>query len=174
MLIIGIDPGVSGAVGLLNSLGHYLCVYDIPTVLANKSSNRQMVSPVDLANLLREIVAEEKGGSVVAITENVGAMPGQANISMFAFGKSLGILFGVLAALEIPTHIVSPVKWKKHFYLGKEKGQSRELAQRMWPTAPLGLKKHHNRAESLLLAKYYVDTSSQLMVKKRPRILSLL
>ena len=85
-------------------------------------------------------------------------MPDQGVSGVFAFGKSYGILLGVLAALGISTHIVSPQKWKGFFALGREKDQSRELAQRMWPAAPLGLKKHHNRAESLLLAKFYADT----------------
>jgi crossover junction endodeoxyribonuclease RuvC len=146
-----------GAVGVLTEGGKFVEVFDMPTVLANKSSNRQMVSPIELANLIRAQLVNSPA-DVVAITEGVNAFPEQGVASVFAFGKSYGILLGVLAALGISTHIVSPAKWKGFFALGREKDQSRELAQRMWPAAPLGLKKHHNRAESLLLAKYYADT----------------
>ncbi|MDA8260240.1 MAG: crossover junction endodeoxyribonuclease [Betaproteobacteria bacterium] len=155
-VIIGLDPGVSGAVGVLTESGKFVDVFDMPTVLANKSSNRQMVNAYELANLLRSQLTNAPA-DVVAITEGVNAMPEQGVSSVFAFGKSYGILLGVLAALGISTHIVSPAKWKAYFALGREKDQSRELAQRMWPAAPLGLKKHHNRAEALMLARYYAE-----------------
>ena len=155
--IIGLDPGVSGAVGVLTQSGQFVTVFDMPTVLANKSSNRQMVNAYELANLIRSQLTNAPA-DVVAITEGVAAMPDQGVSSSFAFGKSYGILLGVIAALGISTHIVSPQKWKGFFSLGREKDQSRELAQRMWPTAPLGLKKHHGRAEALLLCKFYADT----------------
>jgi crossover junction endodeoxyribonuclease RuvC len=155
--IIGLDPGVSGAVGVLTEAGAYVEVFDMPTVLANKSSKRLMVSPVELANLMRARL-QDAAGDAVAVTEGVNAFPDQGVASVFAFGKSYGILLGVVAALGISLHVVSPAKWKGFFALGREKDQSRELAQRMWPAAPLGLKKYHGRAESLLLAKFYVDT----------------
>jgi len=154
--IIGIDPGVSGAVGILTEGGRFIEVFDMPTVLANKSSARRMVSAYELANLVRGAMLNAPSG-VVAITENVNAMPEQGVASVFAFGKSYGIMLGVLAALGISLHVVSPAKWKGFYSLGRDKDQSRELAQRMWPTAPLGLKKHHGRAEALMLAQYYVD-----------------
>jgi crossover junction endodeoxyribonuclease RuvC len=154
--ICGIDPGVSGAIGVLTESGKFVFTDDMPTVLANKSSNRRMVSPTDLARMLRELL-NNAPADVVAITEGVNAMPDQGVASVFAFGKSYGILLGVLAALGISTHIVSPRKWKSFYSLGHDKEQSRELAQRMWPDAPLNLKKHHGRSESLLLAKYYSD-----------------
>jgi crossover junction endodeoxyribonuclease RuvC len=163
--VIGIDPGVSGAVGVLSGSGAFVGVFDMPTVLANKSSNRQMVSPTELANLVRGLMVNA-GGEVVAITEGVNAMPDQGVSGVFAFGKSYGILLGVLAALGISTHIVSPAKWKGYYALGREKDQSRELAQRMFPAAPLGLKKHHNRAESLMLARYYVETQLRPLADK--------
>lgn len=155
--IIGLDPGVSGAVGVLTESGHFVEVFDMPTIIANKSSNRQMVNAYELANLIRAQLVNAPA-DVVAITEGVNAMPDQGVSSSFAFGKSYGILLGVLAALGVSTHIVSPRKWKGFFALGHEKDQSRELAQRMWPTAPLALKKHHGRAEALLLCKFYADT----------------
>src|SRR3990167_2374989 len=107
MQIIGIDPGVSGAVAVLTEGGHFVQVFDMPTVLANKSSNRQMVSPIELANLIRGQLVNAPA-DVVAITENVNAMPEQGVASVFAFGKSYGILLGVVAALGVSLHTVSP------------------------------------------------------------------
>jgi Holliday junction resolvasome RuvABC endonuclease subunit len=163
--IIGIDPGVSGAVGVLTETGRYVFADDLPTVLANKSSNRRMVSPADLARMLRTIL-QDAPAECVAITENVASMPEQGVASVFAFGKSYGILLGVLAALGISTHIVSPRKWKGFYALGNDKEQSRELAQRMWPDAPLGLKKYHGRAEALMLARYYSDAIARPLAAK--------
>ena len=156
-IVLGIDPGVSGAIARLGGGGKYYWVEDMPTVLANKSSNRRMVSPADLSRILRTAMLDADG-DIQAITENVASMPKQGVASVFAFGKSYGILLGSLAALGIPCHIVTPGKWKKHFALGADKEQSRELAQRFWPLAPLNLKKHDGRAEALLLARFYVET----------------
>lgn len=153
MRIIGIDPGVSGAAALITETGAMLEIMDMPTVLANKSSNRQMVSAYALAAGLRDWMTQH--GPCVAITENVNTMPEQGIASSGAFMKSYGIILGVVAALGISIEIVSPQRWKKHFSLGRDKDASRELALRMFPAAPLNLKKHHNRAEALLLAKYY-------------------
>ena len=76
MIICGIDPGMSGACAALTEGGKYVTCFDMPTVLANKSSNRQMVSSYELANLLRAIMTEARG-DVVAVLEHVQAMPGQ-------------------------------------------------------------------------------------------------
>lgn len=74
--IIGIDPGISGAVGIITEGGRYVDVFDMPTVLANKTGNRQMVSPIDLAKLLRNALVNAPAG-IVAVTEGVHAMPEQ-------------------------------------------------------------------------------------------------
>lgn len=153
MRIIGIDPGVSGAAAIVKETGELIEVIDMPTVLANKSSNRQMVNAYALAQQLRGWLMNH--GPVVAITENVNTMPEQGIASSGAFMKSYGMILGVVAALGISMEIVSPQRWKKHFTLGRDKDAARELAQRLFPTAPLHLKKHHNRAEAMLLARYY-------------------
>lgn len=154
--IIGLDPGISGAVATISATGDFIDVFDMPTVMANKTGNRQMVNAYELAKLIRTRL-QEASGDIVAITEGVNAMPEQGVASVFAFGKSYGILLGVLAALGISLHVVSPAKWKGFYALSRDKDASRELAQRMWPAAPLALKKHHGRAEALLLCRYYSD-----------------
>lgn len=161
MRFLGIDPGVNGACAVLTDAGTYITAFDMPTVIANKSSNRQMVDAYGLANVLRDVLHDCQG-ELTAVVENVNAMPDQGVASVFAFGKSYGIILGVLAALGVSVELVSPVRWKKHYALGREKDQSRELAIRMWPLAPLNLKKHHNRAEALLLARWYRDSQCRV------------
>lgn len=157
MRIIGVDPGVNGAIGVLTETGNFVEAFEMPTVLANKSSNRQMVNAYGLAGELRRVL-NDGDGDVFAITEAVNAMPEQGVASVFAFGQSFGIVLGVLAALGISTEKVSPRRWKGHFDLaGGEKDLARELAIRLYPSAPLHLKKHHNKAEALLIARYYRD-----------------
>ncbi len=168
-MILGIDPGLTGAGAVIGQTGNYISVFDMPTVLANKSSNRQMVNAAELARLIRQAMTDAQG-DIIAVLEHVQAMPGRPTApgeksrsmgasSAFAFGQSYGIIQGVLAALGISCHGVTPQRWKKYFELGKDKDCSRELAQRMWPAAPLGLKKHHGRADAMLIARWYAETS---------------
>lgn len=168
MRIIGIDPGVAGAVALIDEAGTFIAAVDMPTVLANKSSTKQMVDAFGLAAILRPHAGAD--GGVVAVIENVQPMPsigrgGEGDeerrsmgaASAFAFGKSCGIPLGVLAGLGIPVEFLAPARWKRFFGLGREKDSSRELALRTWPAATeaLRLKKHHNRADALLMACWY-------------------
>ena len=87
-------------------------------------------------------------------------MPKQGSTSGFRFGVGVGLLRGVILALNVPIVFVSPAKWKSHFRLvGKPKDAARELAIRLYPEAAshLSLKKHQGRADALLLARYAVD-----------------
>lgn len=169
MRIIGIDPGIAGAIGLVTVQSRYVEVHDMPTMLANKTGNKQQVNAAELARILRVMVAEQQG-DVRAIMERVTAMPsqkpgpdgqrvGMGATSAFMFGKTVGHIEGVLAGLGIPVEFVTPGQWKKALGLpgGKEKEPARALAQQCFPDAPLGLKKHHGRAEALLVAKWYAD-----------------
>lgn len=164
MRILGIDPGVNGACAVVSESGQYITAFDMPTVLANKSSNRQMVDAYTLATTLRHLLADS-GGELVAIMENVQPMPSNDEHKRamppayaFAFGRSIGTVAGVVAALGISLDLVAPARWKKHYGIAKEKEQARELAIRMFPLASLPRKKDHNKAEALLLARWYRDT----------------
>lgn len=175
MRIIGIDPGVNGACALITESGKFLDCFDMPTVLANKSSNRQMVNAAELAKLLRAWLVDAPEG-IVAVIENVQPMPSQAltngarvsmpSASAFAMGKSVGSAEGVIATLGIGLEKVTAQTWKRWFQLSREKDASRELAQRMFPDAPLGRKKDHNRAEAILIARYY---QQRMMAPSVPR-----
>jgi len=153
MITIGIDPGVTGAIGILKD-GNFIAVFDIPTVA--KGSGRKEINPYAVRDLIRESVSAYD--DVDVSLEKVGAMPGQGVSSMFSLGDSFGVLRAIVACMNLRMNLVSPSVWKRHFNLNKDKEQSRALAVRLFPTAPLNLKKHSDRAEALLIAKHLWDT----------------
>ncbi len=149
---IGIDPGLSGAIAVLEDNGKYVALYDMPAMLL--TGKRQQVNASELANIF-STWQQKRRGSLVAYLERVSAMPGQGVSSMFSFGMSYGIVQGALAALEIPVALVSPNKWKKAAGLqGKEKDYARSLAQQLYPQAALGRKKDIGRADAILIARF--------------------
>lgn len=145
--ILGIDPGLSGAIALIDA-GQYVECWDMPT-MGRGTGNKQQINAAQVAKILRECPPCQ------AFIELVGAMPGQGVSSMFNFGKAAGAVMGALAALQFPMMEVTPQRWKKEFGLiGKEKDAARTHAQLLMPTAPLSLKKHCGRADALLVALY--------------------
>lgn len=155
MLIIGVDPGLTGAVGFLRD-GVFAAVEDMPVVLKGVGSVKSEVSPSGIKTLILEHL--QPGEAVVAVLERVNAMPGQGVSSVFSLGDSFGAARAVLATANFELTYVHPVTWKKHFKLGTDKEASRALATRLFPTAPLHLKKHDGRAEALLLARWLWET----------------
>ena len=143
---IGIDPGISGAIAMLNDDDSLINVYDMPVMAG--TGKRQQVNASELAKLL----SHSHGTSYL---ERVSAMPKQGVSSMFSFGTSYGIVLGVLAALQIPIVLVTPQRWKKTAGLtGKEKDMARTLAQQLYPEAELGRKKDIGRADAILIARF--------------------
>ena len=144
---IGIDPGLSGAIALLND-GQYVEVWDMPT-MGRGSGTKQQINAAAVGKILRECPP------CVAYIEQVGAMPKQGVSSMFNFGKATGAALGALGALQIPVVEVTPQRWKKQFGLiGKEKDMARTYCQQLMPVAPLSRVKDGGRADALLIALY--------------------
>ena len=155
MITIGIDPGLTGAVGVLHD-GVFVAVEDMPTVVKGVGSVKREVDAAGLISLLRMYIRSTDYN--VLVLEKVGAMPGQGVSSVFSLGDSYGTARTACAAVMSELHQVSPVTWKKHFKLERDKELSRALAIRLFPAAPLHLKKHDGRAESLLLARWLWET----------------
>lgn len=155
MITIGVDPGLTGAIGILQD-GRYVAVEDMPTVLKGVGSVKREVSPSALIALLRERVPP--ADNVAAALERVNAMPGQGVSSVFSLGDSFGTARAVLSVARVELHYVVPASWKKHFKLPADKEAGRALAQRLFPLAPLHLKKHDGRAEALLIARWLHET----------------
>lgn len=149
MIFIGIDPGLSGAVGALHN-GEFIDVWDMP-IMGGR------VNAVMLANILRGYKRPYMETTVVV--EHVGSMPGQGVASTFKFGQAYGTALGVVGALGLPVVHVRPSVWKKLMGLGTDKEKARAAAIDRWPAAApdLHLKKHHGRAEALLLAAYGIE-----------------
>ena len=131
MKIIGIDPGLSGAIAVLEN-NKVLNIFDIPVMTEGKKNKRQLNSAL-LVNLLKENINKEEE-EVAVVVEQVNAMPGQGVTSMFNFGQTFGAIKGICAALEFPIYFVRPSKWKKHFELiNSSKDSSRTKAIEMYP-----------------------------------------
>lgn len=150
---IGIDPGASGAVAILNKVGTLVHVFDMPSVeIMAGGKLKRRVSPEMLAAELK-LYADQ---GATACIEQVGAMPGQGVSSMFAFGESFGLAKGVLAGLGIPTSTVTPSKWKKAMGVNAGKDGSRAKAAQLWPIQAREFKriKDDGRAEACLIAEW--------------------
>jgi len=155
MLTVGIDPGLTGAVAFLRN-GEYYSLFDIPTTLKGSGSVKQEVEPGGLKRMFLERL---EGREDVAIAlERVSAMPGQGSSSVFSFGDTYGCCRSVASLTGYPLYLVTPTTWKKHFGLGRDKEESRALATRLFPGAELHLKKHADRSEALLMARWLWDT----------------
>lgn len=142
--ILGVDPGISGAVAFYwPHAPDRVVAEDFPTVAGR-------IDAITLTGRIRQLRPE------LAILEAVGAMPGQGVSSTFKFGVAYGTALGILASLCIPVRFVSPTVWKKHWRLDRDKEKSRALAIQLFPTCAghFARKKDHNRAEAALIARY--------------------
>ena len=173
VIIIAIDPGINGAIVLMSDVSQTIEIYDMPTVPKSVGKGRQVC-----ASGVRDIIGvdhlkgTERGRKVYehpsAIVELVGPTPQMGVTSAFAFGKTAGIIEGVLAALQIGVVYVRPQAWKKRFGLiKKEKDASRTKAIELYPqlARQLSRKKDADRAEALLLAHF----ASRLMDRELRR-----
>tara|TARA_B100001057_G_scaffold156721_1_gene157244 strand:- start:776 stop:1270 length:495 start_codon:yes stop_codon:yes gene_type:complete len=159
MLIIGIDPGISGSICFLKD-GKILDVVEMPTMTEGKKNKRQ-VNGSQIYNEILNRINKIETSDVRVIIEQVSAMPGQGVTSMFNFGQSFGILKGICSAMQLPVYFVRPAKWKKYFGLiNSEKDASRTRAIEIFPyfSSQLSKKKDSNKADAMLIANYYYET----------------
>ena len=157
MKIIGIDPGLSGAIAILKER-KVLAIFDMPVMSEGKKNKRQLNS-AQLVNIIKESTANDDDISVVV--EQVNAMPGQGVTSMFNFGQTFGAIKGVCAALDLPIFFVRPSKWKKHFELiNSSKDASRTKVIEMYPSLAnqLTKKKDVNKSDAILIARFHFET----------------
>ena len=159
MLIIGIDPGISGSICFFED-GKILEVIEMPTMTDGKK-NKKQVNGVQIYNELSKRINKTENQDTRVIIEQVSAMPGQGVTSMFNFGQSFGILKGVCAAMQLPMFFVRPAKWKKYFSLiNSQKDASRTRAIEIFPyfSTQLSKKKDSNKADAILIASFYYET----------------
>ena len=159
MLIIGIDPGLSGSICFFED-GKILEVIEMPTMIEGKKNKRQVNGSQIYNEILKRTNSSNKE-NVRVIIEQVSAMPGQGVTSMFNFGQSFGVLKGICSAMQLPMYFVRPAKWKKYFNLiNSEKDASRTKAIQIFPyiSAQLSRKKDANKADAILIASFFYET----------------
>ena len=159
MLVIGIDPGISGAICFLKN-GRIIDVIEMPTMTEGKK-NKKQVNGSQIFNEISERFQKLDKNNIRVVIEQVSAMPGQGVTSMFNFGQSFGILKGICAAMQLPIFFVRPAKWKKYFNLiNSEKDASRTRAIEIFPyfSSQLSKKKDSNKADAILIASFYHET----------------
>ena len=159
MIIVGIDPGISGALCFFSN-GNVIDVIDMPTMAEGKK-NKKQVNGRQIFNEILNIKNTFIGHKINVVVEQVSAMPGQGVTSMFNFGQSFGVIKGICSAMELPFFYVRPAKWKKYFNLiNAEKDASRTKVIEMFPkiSQKLSRKKDNNKADAILIAKYFENT----------------
>ena len=163
MLIIGIDPGISGAICFFED-GQVKEIIDMPVMADGKKNKRQINGPQTYNEISKRINKLPKKDIVVVI-EQVSAMPGQGVTSMFNFGQSFGVLKGICSAMQLSMHFVRPAKWKKYFGLIKtEKDASRTKVIEIFPyiSSQLSRKKDSNKADAILIASFFYNTYKKI------------
>ena len=159
MLLIGIDPGISGSICFFKD-GKILEAFNMPTMLEGKKNKRQ-VNGAQIYNEISKRINNNDKQEIRVIIEQVSAMPGQGVTSMFNFGQSFGILKGICSAMQLPMYFVRPAKWKKYYNLiNSEKDASRTRAIEIFPSfsSQLSKKKDSNKADAILIASFFYET----------------
>ena len=159
MLIIGIDPGISGSICFFQD-GKIVEVVEMPTMTEGKK-NKKQVNGSQIFNEISEKIKKLDKKGIKVVIEQVSAMPGQGVTSMFNFGQSFGILKGICSAMQLSMYFVRPAKWKKYFNLiNSEKDASRTRAIEIFPyfSSQLSRKKDSNKADAILIASFCYET----------------
>ena len=159
MLIIGIDPGISGSICFFKD-GNILDVIEMPTMTEGKKNKRQVNGSQIYNEILKRIKNFNKS-EVKVVIEQVSAMPGQGVTSMFNFGQSFGVLKGICSAMQLPMYFVRPAKWKKYYNLiNSEKDASRTKVIQIFPyiSEQLSKKKDANKADAILISSFFYET----------------
>ena len=162
MLIIGIDPGINGAICFFEN-GEVKDVIDMPTMAEGKKNKRQ-VNGRQIFNEISSRIKNQNLQNINVVVEQVSAMPGQGVTSMFNFGQSFGVIKGICSAMQLPLFFVRPAKWKKHFELiNSQKDASRTKVIEMFPkiSSILSKKKDSNKADAILIANFYENITKK-------------
>lgn len=155
---LGVDPGsINGALGALDHHGNFVEAFNI------EHQDKHILALVFKSRILS--IVDPKEGAEICM-EQVHSMPGQGVVSVWNFGRAVGVISAVCELTRYPVHLVTPQKWKKHFHLTADKDEALDMARYLWPEAKLKLKKDINKAEALLIAEYLRHTINGIETKK--------
>ncbi|MFM2150283.1 MAG: crossover junction endodeoxyribonuclease RuvC [Pseudomonadota bacterium] len=148
-MLVGIDPGASGAVAWLSDNGHLIEARDLPVT---KVGSRTQLMPAVLAGWLMQLDRRP----IHAFLERVATRPGEGAVGAFSFGRGYGQIEGVLAALGIPVTLVTPQSWKRSLGVPADKSAARARAAQLWPglAGTFARVKDDGRAEASLIGLY--------------------
>ena len=159
MLIIGIDPGITGAICFFEDR-KIIDLIEMPNMAVGKKNKRQ-VNGAQVYNEIFERIKNYNKKDIKVVIEQVSAMPGQGVTSMFNFGQSFGVLKGICSAMQLPMYFVRPAKWKKYYNLiNSKKDASRTKVIEIFPyiSPQLSKKKDSNKADAILIASFFNET----------------
>jgi len=145
---LGIDVGLNGAIALVQD-GDLIGVVDMPTVTLDRNGKaKRQVSVPELVDIIKTFDPNE------AYVEKVFAMAGQGVTSVFSFGRSLGVVEGVLTTMKIKTTLMTPQTWQKGLGMTGGKDGSRARAMELFPeqTALFKRVKDDGRSDAALIA----------------------
>lgn len=158
-LIVGIDPGLTGALALLED-GELVLCQDVPTAEVETRSTKRRHRDYVVASMVDLLATLDPARSMVVI-ERVGAMPSMvdgrprnSSVANFRLGVGLGIWQGIAAGLRLPVSWVYPQTWRRGLAVPPGKDGSLVRARELYPAAPLGRKKDHGRADAILIATW--------------------
>jgi len=161
--IISIDPGLHGAISILDLEKNILSIYKMPIhpeqlkekTKSGKQKIRNKYTVSEVANIFKPHIFNS-----IVLIEKVATRPTDSPIAAFTFGYGVGMLHGILETLGIPYEQILPQVWQHHFrLLGEDKNASRQKASDILPlcTDYWKLKKDDGLAESLLIGVYYIQ-----------------
>jgi len=163
-VILGVDPGVNGAIAYLFYPNREIRLLDIPSIAIKKSGRSRKISKIDVRSLVQSLAFLKKTDTRIAYIEDVHSMPKQGVSSSFTFGETKGILIGVLAALGCSYRLVSPNIWKKHFALSSDKKDVLFRARSLYPDLNIT---RPDQAEAIFILEYGIQQS----LKENPSML---
>lgn len=153
---IGVDPGLTGAIAVIDDQGAVLGLLDMPVREIRGVKAATIKNEIDAEALHRWLLPLIAGRDALAAIERVGSRPGQGLASTFSLGDSFGSARAVLSCCSLSVLDIKPQDWKKSLSVTDDKATSLDLARRLFPTAKdqLKRKKDHGRAEALLIAEF--------------------
>jgi crossover junction endodeoxyribonuclease RuvC len=159
-IVIGIDPGLTGAIAGLNADGTLRAVHDLPVI---RSDSLAWINGGDLYSLICDL--KQPGTACRVVIEQAQAMPKMSTTAMFHYGMGFGSILSIVQITGLRLEFVRPAVWKRALGLAganKHKGAALDKARLLWPDAPLQLRKHDGRAEALLIAHHSLTKSVDL------------